>query len=72
MRLEKGSFEFYRVEGNQRVPLALDRAVEKVVSFCPTSLRIELQIVQFFNGAMFGKSNVLRCSFDRIHLSRVD
>ena len=42
MRLEKGSFEFYKVEGNQRVPLALDRAVEKVVSFYPTSLCIEL------------------------------
>ena len=72
MRLGKWSFEFYRAGGNQRVPLALDRAVEKVVSFCPTSLRIELQIVQFFKGAMVGKSNVLRCSFDRLNLSRVD
>ena len=42
MRLEKWSFEFYRVAGNQRVPLALDRAVETVVSFYPTSLRVEL------------------------------
>ena len=72
MRLEKWSFEFYRVEGNQRVPLALDRAVEKVVSFYPTSLCIELQMVQFFKGALVGKSNVLRCSFDRLNLSRVD